>query len=97
MSVENHDDLIKEFLKNNEIEIIPPIEEKRSGVTVSGVKHNIADMMSLGESINMYGEKQKRKVKKKKPDISKINKDLIPESLHGIINLYSNEESKEDK
>lgn len=93
----SNDDLVKEYLKNNEIEVISPVDRK-STTSVGNCKTKAVDLISLGEAIDFYGEKQKRKAKKKKtPDMSKINKDFIPESLHEIMNLYSKKEDLKEE
>ena len=92
MSTKTNKELIEEFLKHSEIEIIPPVERNNQTISVGKMKVQPIDLISLGEAIDTYGEKQVRKKKKKIPDMSDINKNLIPESLHGIINIY-----KEDK
>ena len=98
MTQKTNKELIDEWLMHNEIEVIPEVKRERFGVTVAPSKIKIADIVSMGDAIDLYGRKQTRKVKKKikTPDVSKINKDLIPESLHGIMDLYK-AESKEDK
>ena len=42
--------------------------------------------MTLPQAEHMFGKKQVKKRKKKEPDFSDINIDLIPEHLRGIIN-----------
>ena len=98
MTQKTNKELIDEWLKHNEVEVIPEVKQEKFGVTVAPSKIKIADIVSMGEAIDLYGKKQTRKVKKKvkQPDMSKINKSLIPKSLHGIMNLYDGE-SKEDK
>ena len=98
MTQKTNKELIEEWLKHNKVEVIPEVKQEKFGITVAPSKIKIADIVSMGDAIDLYGRKQVRKVKKKvkKPNMSKINKSLIPESLHGIMNLY-NGESKEDK
>ena len=78
----NKDDeeLVKKFLKNNDIEVIPPVEEKKKKINVSPKKMKVSDLMSIGDAIDTLGEK--RKVKRRKV---KIQKDLIPDSLQWIL------------
>jgi len=61
------------------------IEDKRKP-TVKGAQVSALDIKSLGEAMDFYGEKMKRKKKVKKPDFSEIDKDQIPENLHYILN-----------
>lgn len=91
------DILIEEWLKNNKVIVLPEIKQKQFTTTVSSKKKSINDLPSIGEAIDMYGEKQKRKVKEKIIDVSSIDTQLIPESLHSILNLFKDNQSVEEK
>lgn len=78
------EELIEEFLANGgEIEKLDPVEVEDSNPVGSTTK-KIPELMTLAEGELMFGKKQKR-TKKKEPDFSNIDLDLIPEHLHHII------------
>ncbi len=80
-----NEQLIEEFLANGgEIEVIPPVEPEESRMVRSTIK-KVPEPMTLPEAEFMYGRKQVKKKKIKKPDFSNINMDLIPEHLREII------------
>ena len=79
------EELIKEFLaKGGEIEILDPIvpEDNRK---VRSTQKKVPELMTLPQAEHMFGKKQVKKKKKKEPDFSNINIDLIPEHLRGIM------------
>lgn len=78
------EELIQEFLDNGgEIEKLDPIEPDQ-GKTVSSTSSNgQPDLMTLPEGADMFGEKRKRR--KKKQSAQNIDKELIPEHLHHIL------------
>lgn len=96
MAIKSNKELIEEFLKTNSITVLPPVipKDKRC---ISSVKKGIADIVSLGEAIDLYGERSSSKTKKKVPNFSNINKDLIPSSLHDIFNKLKSKEDTKDE
>lgn len=90
------DELIKEFLDNGgEIEILDTVENEKKYVVGSTTK-KIPELMTLAEGELMFGEKQKRKQKKKIPDFSNIDLSLIPDHLHHIINKKPADDKQDD-
>ncbi len=80
-----NEQLIEEFLANGgKIEVIPPVEPEENRMVRSTIK-KIPEPMTLPEAEFMFGRKQVKKKKIKKPDFSNINMDLIPEHLREII------------
>ena len=81
------DEIIRQRKEAGELEDKPSPNVK--GVTVSAL-----DIKSLGEAMDFYGKKTKRKKKIKKPDFSEIDKDQIPENLHYILEGANETDSK---
>lgn len=92
------EELIEEFLANGgEIEKLDPVEVEDKKVIGSTVK-KVPELMTLAEGELMFGKKQTRKTKKKEPDFSGINPELIPEHLHKFIKSPAKEkEAGENK
>lgn len=88
------EELMEEFLANGgEIQKIPAVPYEQNHKISSTIK-KVPELKTLSEGANLYGEKKKPKVrKKKKPDYSKINMDLIPDNIKSLIN-YSDERSE---
>lgn len=81
------DELIEEFLANGgEIEKLDPIEPEWKNRVGSTAK-KIPNLMTLPEGEFMFGRKQVKKKKVKKPDYSNINMDLIPEHLKKLLKV----------
>ena len=70
--------------------------EDKPNKTVKGVPISALDIKSLGEAIDFYGEKIKRKKKVKKPDFSNVDKSQIPENLHYILEEQALESAETD-
>ena len=80
-----NEQLIEEFLaKGGEIEIIPAVKPEERKIVRSTIK-KVPNPMTLPEAEFMFGRKQIKKKKIKKPDFSNINMDLIPKHLRDII------------
>ena len=79
------EELIEEFLANGgEIEKLEAVEPEYKSIIGSTVKKT-PELKTLAEGELLYGEKQKRRTKKKVPDFSGINLDLIQKHLHDFI------------
>jgi len=86
------EELMEEFLANGgKVQKIPAVPHEYSTKVSSTIK-KVPELKTLVEGANLYGEKKKTKVKKKKdPDFSGINMDLIPDNIKSLIN-YSGKE-----
>lgn len=85
--------LLEEFLANGgEIQKIPavPYEENHR---VGSTSKKVPELKTLAEGEVLYGEKKKVRKKKKDPDYSGINMDLIPDHIKKLLN-YSDEGSE---
>jgi len=83
--------LIEEFLaKGGEIEKLDPIEPIWKNKVNSTAK-KIPNIMTLPEGEFMFGRKQVKKKKVKKPDYSNINMDLIPDRLKKLLKVEKTE------
>lgn len=92
------EELIQEFLDNGgEIEKIEPMEVDNKQ-TIGSTSKKAPELMTLSDGADMFGEKRKRK-KTKKQEAPSINKDLIPEHLHHILNKSADDkqENGDDK
>lgn len=77
--------MIQEFLDNGgQIERLPTIEVKTNEMIGSLTKKQTT-LLTLEEAEQLYGEKSIREVKNKKPNISGINMELIPDHLKRLI------------
>lgn len=89
-------ELIEEFLANGgEIEKLDPVEVEDKKTIGSTVK-KAPEIMTLAEGELMFGEKSKRRKKKKVPDYSGIDMSLIPEHLHKYIKKPADDEQGVD-
>ena len=89
------EELLEEFLDNGgEIEVVPP-EETEDKQTIGSTTKKPPQIMTLPEGEFMFGKKQKKRKKAKKPDFSKINLDLIPDHLKKLLKI--NENKKEEQ
>jgi hypothetical protein len=88
--------MIQEFLDNGgEIQKLPTVETKTSNVVGSLTKKQTT-LLTLEEAESLYGEKSIREVKNKKPNISGINMELIPDHLKRLIlSRQDNDNTKE--
>lgn len=79
--------LIEEFLaKGGKIEKLDAIEPEWKNKVGSTTK-KIPNLMTLPEGEFMFGRKQVKRKKIKKPDYSKINMDLIPNHLKKLLKV----------
>lgn len=96
MKQKTTDELLKEFLANGgKIQKIPAVPYEHDE-RVSSTAKKVPEIKTLAEGELLYGEKKKVKKKKKKPDYSGINMDLIPEHIKSLIN-YSDEKSENNQ
>ena len=93
------DQLIQEFLdKGGEIEVLPSVEVTQSHVVGSTIK-KVPVLKTLPEAELLYGRKQVKKKKVKKPDYTNINMDLIPDHLKKLLKVEESttEATKEEQ
>lgn len=87
------EELLEEFLANGgKIQKIPAVPYEQDH-KIGSTSKKIPEIKTLAEGELLYGEKKKVKRKKKEPDYSGINMDLIPEHIKKLLN-YSDEESE---
>jgi hypothetical protein len=93
----NENDIIQDFLdKGGNIEIVPPVEIPFNKAVGSLTKKQTT-LMTLEEAEYLYGEKSRREVKVKKPNLTGINMELIPEYLKRLIlSKQDNDNTKEE-
>ncbi len=72
------------------------IEDKPSK-NVKGVPVTALNIKSIGEAIDFYGEKIRRRKKVKKPDFSEVDKTQIPKNLHYILEGEKKDVLEEEK
>jgi len=91
------EELIQEFIDNGgQIEKLPPVEVEDKQ-TMSPMTKSVPQIMTLPEAELMYGKKQVKKKKEKKPDYSNINMDLIPDHLKKLLKVdEASSDTKED-
>lgn len=86
------EELLEEFLANGgKIQKIPSVPYEQDH-KIGSTSKKIPEIKTLAEGELLYGEKKKVRKKKKEPDYSGINMDLIPEHIKNLIN-YSDKES----
>lgn len=86
------EELIKEFLDNGgKIEKLPPVEIEEKNLVGSSKK--VPELKTLSEAELLYGKKQVKRKSAKKPDLSDINMDLIPDHIKKLLES-SNDSSK---
>jgi len=86
-------ELLEEFLaKGGKIQKIPTVPYEKTHAIGSTAK-KVPELKTLAEGELLYGENRKLKKKKKKPDYSDINMDLIPNHIKKLIN-YNKKEDK---
>jgi len=94
----SNEELIQEFLdKGGEIEKLDEIKYEHRHVVGSTTK-KVPQLKTLPEAELLYGRKQVKKKKVKKPDYTNINMDLIPEHLKKLLKVEESttETTKED-
>jgi hypothetical protein len=96
MSEKTHEDMVEEFLANGgKIEVLESVEVEQKN-TISSTQNKVPELKTLAEAEFLYGKTQKKKRKKKQPDFSNINKELIPDNLKHILNKVSNNANLEN-
>lgn len=81
------EELIQEFLDNGgEIEKLPPAEYEDKQ-TIGSTTKKVPDIKTLPEAELLYGKKQVKRKKQKKPDYSDINMDLIPDHIKKLLKV----------
>jgi len=85
------EELTEEFLaKGGEVEILPTEEPIIKKPVIGSLNKKIPVLKTLPEAELMYGKKQVKKKKKKIPDYSSINMDLIPDHLKELLKINDN-------
>lgn len=81
------EELIEEFLaKGGKIEKLPPqeVEDTRK---VGATTKKVPNLKTLPEAELLFGKKQVKRKKEKKPDYSNINMDLIPDHIKELLKV----------
>ena len=93
----NDNELIQDFLdKGGNIEIVPSVEIVANKAVGSLTKKQTT-LLTLEEAEYLYGEKSRREVKIKKPNLTGINMELIPDHLKRLIlSKQDNDNTKEE-
>ena len=77
--------LIEEFLaKGGQVETLAAVEVVEKKMVNSITKRNV-NLLSLQEAEGLFGQRNIKEPKVKKPDYSEINMDLIPDHLKRLI------------
>jgi hypothetical protein len=84
------------FARGGEIEVIPYIEPEVKS-TIGSITKKVPVLKTLPEAELLYGKKQVKRRKAKKPDYSNINMELIPEHLKKLLGVDKTETTKEEK
>ncbi len=96
MKQKTTEEMLEEFFaKGGKVEKIPTVPQETHNKVNSTTK-KIPELKTLVEGGFLYGEKKKSKKKKKVPDYSSINMDLIPENIKKLIN-YSEDKAEANK
>ena len=78
---------------------IPYITEKEkigAKQTIGNLNPKVPELLTLPEGADLFGQKSNRKKKEKIADLSKIDKNLIPASLHALFNAGEAAKDKEN-
>ena len=88
---------IEGFLaRGGEIEKIEAVVPEDKGPTVRKLQHGPPELKTLSEAALLYGEKKKHTRKKKPIDLSKIDKDSIPDSLKYMLETTQYDEKNDE-
>lgn len=97
MKEKTDQELIEEFLANGgEIEVLTSVEPETKHV-VGSVTKKVPVLKTLSEAELLYGKKQVKKKRVKKPDYSGIDMDLIPEHLKKLLKVSETKESTKEE
>ena len=79
-----HEEILEEFIaKGGIVEKIPYVEPKENRM-IGSFSKKAPELLTLEEAELLYGQKQEKKKTIKKPDLSGIDMNLIPEHLRKL-------------